>query len=179
MRDTTWAGMTECEETPAFLALYVLECFGMESWKLEQVKDKYKLVLDRGEDGTVIDYSSSLVRANDIVLWVERDEFVKSSRTLFKYTPVPKEKGVAELILKSFEKIRLDKKFEVLELCDATELDHHGLVMKTITLKDKTVLTCSMVKLFVWFFLGKIDSMATAKDPVAFMSDLDDLLGLY
>jgi hypothetical protein len=179
MRDTTWAEMTECEETPAFLTLYVLECFGMKSWKLEQVNDKYRLVLDRSEDGTIINYSSSLVRSNDIVLWVERDEFVKSSQTVFKYTPVPKEERFATMILKSFGNIRLDKRFEILELCDATELDHYGLAMQKITLKDKTVLTCSMVKLIVWFNLGKIDAMATAKNPFAFLSELDDLLGPY
>jgi hypothetical protein len=154
------------EGLPALLALYVLECFGSTSWQLKQVDDKFLLVVDRvsAVKQTKVYYQSPLASAIDIVAWVERADFVKGSEFLFKHTPVPVDERVAATIINAFELIRGDWAFEILKLRKADLKDDYGLAMQQITLRDKSVMTMTVLKLIIWFRQGRIRAMATCVD---------------
>ena len=168
------------EGLPCLLALYVLECFGSTSWQLKQAEDNFLLVVDReiGVNKVPVYYQSPLVSAEDIVFWVERDDFVKGSVFLFKHTPVPADERVAATIINAFELIRKDGVFEILKLRKADLKDSYGLAMQQITLVDKSVMTMTVLKMIIWFRQGRIQALATCADVKKSMVLMDKMLEL-
>lgn len=163
------------EGLPALLGLYVLECFGSESWQLKQADDKFLLVVDRvfGAKRTPVYYQSPSVSAHDIVFWAEKVDFVKGSEFLFKHTPMPADERVAATIINAFELIRENWAFETLKLRKADLKDDYGLAMQQITLVDKSVMTMTVLKLIIWFRQGRIRAMAMCVDTAKGMAMLD------
>ena len=151
------------EGLPALLGLYVLECFGLESWQLKQGKhDGEFLLVVNGE--MQMYYQSPSVSAHNIVLWAENIDFVKGSEFLFKHAPVQADERVAATIMNAFELVRGNWAFETLELREADLKDEYGLAMQQITLKDERVMTMTILKLIIWFRQGRIRAMAMCKD---------------
>lgn len=162
-------------DTFALLRLFVLECFGADSWNLHQVGDKFKLVAVRKLSGAgrFAEFSSPLGSMADIVFWTEREEFVKLSHWMFKPTPLPTDELVASTVANAFLEIKDFWGFKVLGLRGVGGKDAFGLSMLQITTKNLGVLTVSRIKLVTWFRLGRIDSMAAQVNPRFLLDDFD------
>lgn len=161
---------------PAFLALYVVEWFGSESWRLQNRGGEFRLVMNRkyADEKPVVSYESPYVSAKHIVFWIEHPDFVKDSLALFPYTPVPKDERVSYSIMKAFEEIRVKKAFETLQLRKTDGYDDYGLAKQQITNKGKQVITTTVLKLVIWYWLGRITCMATSIDPLVSLSQLEE-----
>ena len=155
------------EDVPAILGLYVLECFGESSWKLEQADKKFRLVLRREypKTGKVITKASPFVSGKDIVFWIERPEFVTATKAVFEFRPFLADELMANTIANAFERIRKSSAFQTLRLRVSARKDAFGLSMRQITLKDGSAMSFSLVKLIIWFYMGKIEAMAGTSSP--------------
>jgi hypothetical protein len=163
------------EGLPAFLALYVVEWFGSESWRLQNKGEEFRLVMNRkyADDKPVVSYESPYVSGKNIVFWIEHPDFVKDSLALFPYTPVSKDERVSYSIMKAFEEIRVSKSFTTLQLRKADVYDDYGLAKQQITVRGKQVIL-TVLKLVIWYRLGRITCMATRLDPLASLSQLKE-----
>lgn len=157
------------KEVSAILSLYVLECFGQSSWKLEEADEKFRLVLRREfpDTGKVISKASPYVSGKDIVFWVERPEFVTTMHAVFEFKPLLVDEHTTDTINNAFERIRANHALKTLRLRVSARKDAFGLSMRQITLKDKSTMTFSLVKLIIWFYMGKIEAMAGTVSPAA------------
>ncbi len=168
------------EGMPALLVMYVQECLGSKSWKLKQVDQHFMLVADlvikAGEK--TVSYASPRVSGQDIVLWVERADFVNGCQLLFKHVPVSADELKAETIMNAFALIKKNWAFGALKLREADLKDDYGLAMQHITTSDQGVMTVTVLKLIIWFRQGRIKAMATCVDPRAAFALLDSGLGL-
>jgi len=157
------------DDLPILLGLYVLECFGFESWRLRQEDEKFSLIVNRPYEGkkSSVFFHSPWVSAHHIVLWVECADFVECSQLLFKHAPVPEEMQVVaqSTIINAFERIRKNWEFDVLQLRKADPKDMYGLSMQHITVANQSVMTVTILKLILWFHQGRISIMATEVSP--------------